>query len=225
MDDGGDLTLVNSTVTGNIANAHSAIAAENGEGVLTLVYSTIVDNIETTDECVNEGVAPDAAQDLGEDEPEEPDGDVGALEAGEPANLLVEDGYTFRSFGTVIAGPIGNATPTPNCEIEPGVIVESAGYNFSDDATCGFTNVATGDRENAGSPGVGALASNGGPTQTMLPNSGSPLLDWIPLGACGGGNDLAGFPVTTDQRGVGRPQGPGCDVGAVEVEFVLSFTG
>jgi hypothetical protein len=159
--------------------------------------------------------------------PDSGDSDSGGVDAGEvgaaafpAANIsATADGVTLVSFGSVVTGPEGGA----NCDLASPA--QSLGYNFSDDATCGFTNVATGDRENAGSPGLGALASNGGPTQTMLPLAGSPLLDWIPLGACGGGNDLAGFPVTTDQRGVGRPQGPGCDVGAVEVEFVLSFTG
>ena len=77
------------------------------------------------------------------------------------------------------------------------------------------------------------LADNGGRGETRMPQPGSPVLDWIPAGACGfvpfgysleGEQHLEQFgidplaPVSTDQRMVSRPQGPGCDVGAVELE-------
>jgi hypothetical protein len=66
-------------------------------------------------------------------------------------------------------------------------------------------------------PQLGALASNGGPTQTMLPAATSPVLDQ--------GN---AFGLTTDQRGLSRPfelpmitsvpaGGDRSDIGAVEV--------
>src|SRR5262249_10186009 len=83
----------------------------------------------------------------------------------------------------------------------------SDGYNFDDDGTCGF-NQST-DQSNAGNPLLGALGDNGGPTPTMLPQSGSPLLDKIPPPSCS---------EPTDPRGVTRPQGPQRDIGAVEVE-------
>jgi CSLREA domain-containing protein len=60
---------------------------------------------------------------------------------------------------------------------------------------------------------VGPLADNGGPTQTRLPQPGSPLVDHIPIGAPGQCDGT----IATDQRGVPRPVGPGCDVGAVEL--------
>jgi hypothetical protein len=110
----------------------------------------------------------------------------------------------LSSFGTVITGGGGE-----NCLVDPSSV--SLGYNFSDDDTCGFT--APTDHVNAGDPHLGPLASNGGPTQTRLPQVGSPLLDAIPAAACAPG-------VTTDQRGVIRPQGGTCDIGAVEVEVV-----
>jgi hypothetical protein len=57
---------------------------------------------------------------------------------------------------------------------------------------------------------LGPRANNGGLTPTMLPGAGSIAIDAIPTSdtfVCTG----------TDQRGVSRPQGPGCDIGAVEV--------
>jgi hypothetical protein len=133
-----------------------------------------------------------------------------------PANVNAVD--EFASFGTVVARASGGV----NCEVlTPG----SLGYNYSDDTTCGFTG--TGDRQGAADPQLGALAANGGPTLTMLPASTSPLLDAIPVGACAGPEPG----VDDDQRGIARPQGTGCDVGAVEVEVVIpvviqpTFTG
>jgi hypothetical protein len=116
---------------------------------------------------------------------------------------------SLAAFGTVVTNSAGDA----NCLVAPDSV--SLGYNFSDDATCGFT--ASTDRENAGDPGLGPLASNGGPTQTRLPLAASPLLDAIPAAACSPD-------VTTDQRGVTRPQNGTCDIGAVEVVALTPLT-
>jgi Putative pectate lyase-like adhesive domain/Bacterial Ig domain/PKD domain len=113
-------------------------------------------------------------------------------------------GGSLTSFGSVVAGCVLSGTPTT-----------SNGFNFSYDSSCGFTNAAQGDHQNAGDPGLGALADNGGPTQTRLPQAGSPLTDAIPVGSCqaDGASGIA-----ADQRGMTRPQGAGCDIGAVDVE-------
>ena len=52
------------------------------------------------------------------------------------------------------------------------------------------------------------LQNNGGPTLTHNLVSGSPAVDAIPVADCP--------PPATDQRGVSRPQGTSCDIGAVE---------
>lgn len=57
------------------------------------------------------------------------------------------------------------------------------------------------------------MQNNGGPTQTIALEQGSPAIDAIPVGVNG-----CGTTITTDQRGITRPQGSGCDIGAVEVE-------
>jgi CSLREA domain-containing protein len=62
-------------------------------------------------------------------------------------------------------------------------------------------------------PLLGPLADNGGPTQTRMPQPGSPVSDAGNPAAPGSG-DLACE--ATDQRGVTRPVGPRCDVGAFE---------
>jgi uncharacterized repeat protein (TIGR01451 family) len=55
-------------------------------------------------------------------------------------------------------------------------------------------------------PLLAPLAANGGLTQTMLPLPGSPAFD----------RGVSCPPPTADQRGIVRPQGPACDIGAVE---------
>lgn len=50
------------------------------------------------------------------------------------------------------------------------------------------------------------VADNGGPTPTMMPGAGSPAIDEVRINTCSG----------VDQRGISRPQGPRCDIGAVE---------
>ncbi len=75
--------------------------------------------------------------------------------------------------------------------------------------TAAFTE--TGPNFLSGDPRLGPLRDNGGPTKTMLPAPGSPVID--AGGVC---------PVATDQRGIPRPQGAACDIGAVEVGVVAS---
>ena len=66
-----------------------------------------------------------------------------------------------------------------------------------------------------GDPLLGPLAANGGPTPTMAPAEGSPVID---AGSA--------FGLTTDQRGLARPSdfpslsnaGDGSDIGAVELQ-------
>ena len=62
----------------------------------------------------------------------------------------------------------------------------------------------------AGDPRLGALADNGGPTQTMALGTGSAAIDAATSVAC----------PATDQRGVPRPFGAGCDIGAYELAML-----
>ena len=90
-----------------------------------------------------------------------------------------------------------------------------AGNIESGGDTCGFDPVTNQVNVSAEQLNLGPLEDNGGPTLTQLPGSGSAALDEIDEENC---IDAGNKPLTSDQRGVGRPQGPGCDVGAVEVE-------
>ena len=110
---------------------------------------------------------------------------------------------------TIIDGASGGAA----CHGSDGTFV-SNGFNLDNDDTCHLT-------QSSDLPGtdplLGPLADNGGPTLTHALLESSPAIDAILAGVngCGAG-------VTTDQRGVSRPQAgqPGgtlkCDIGAYE---------
>jgi hypothetical protein len=98
-----------------------------------------------------------------------------------------------------------------------GLLATSASYSLDEDDSCGFFPSA--DNLLGVDPKLGALANNGGPTRTKSPLPGSPALDAGHPAAPGG----PGTCLSTDQRGVARPQASifggiaRCDMGAVEV--------
>jgi predicted outer membrane repeat protein len=82
------------------------------------------------------------------------------------------------------------------------------GHNLDKGNSCGFT--AAGSQVNT-DPLLDSLADNGGPTQTMALLASSPAIDAGDDAVC------AAAPVNNlDQRGVIRPQGDHCDIGAYE---------
>ena len=112
---------------------------------------------------------------------------------------------TIDVSGSIIADPAAGA------DCAGGGTFTSGGYNMVSDASCGLAG--TGDQTST-DPLLGALADNGGPTLTHLPPTLGPGAGAIPAGTTG----LCDGTIATDQRGTARPQGPGCDVGAVEVD-------
>lgn len=84
----------------------------------------------------------------------------------------------------------------------------SLGHNLISNTSGSSGFVATGDLLNV-DPMLGALADNGGPTQTLALLAGSPAID-------------AANPLTapaTDQRGIARPFGGAPDIGAYEYDI------
>lgn len=120
-----------------------------------------------------------------------------AFDTGVSAEIHNMNGGTVNLHSTIL-----RRTADPNCAGEP---VNSQGYNLSLDDTCDLN--ATGDRENV-DPLLLPLANNGGVTQTFLLGAGSQAIN---------GGSPACPPPSTDQRGVSRPQGARCDIGAVEM--------
>ncbi len=108
---------------------------------------------------------------------------------------------------TITNSIVAESSAGGNCSSE-GVITDG-GYNLEDGTSCGFSSAH--HSLSSTNPLLGSLANNGGPTQTMALLAGSPALDVIPTSAGCGTSALA-----ADQRGIARPQGSGCDIGAYE---------
>jgi CSLREA domain-containing protein len=114
---------------------------------------------------------------------------------------------SIRVFGSVVvengADPLGAPA---DCAIASGgaATIASLGGNFESGQSCGFTAARDGNGEALLGPVLDP--ADAAPHRRPLP--GSPLID-----AMAAGPDC----LPHDQRSVTRPQGAGCDIGAVEV--------
>jgi len=180
-DTGGGINAVSSDVTLN-RNTFNANEANNGGGIwaiavnLTLTNSTLSGNSAT-----------------------ESGGGINSFFGG--GVVVINSTITANTAGTSGGGIYrgGNS-------FEIGVFNSILASNYGGDVNLSLSFFSTGNNVLGVDPQLGALADNGGPTQTMLPLVGSPAVDAI---ACTNAPP-------TDQRGVARPQGAQCDIGAVE---------
>ena len=129
--------------------------------------------------------------------------------------------YSRRSQAQADQGLI---KPEANCEDFGSGAIESLGFNFSEDNSCGFNQATDVEDED----GMSEFDAN----EIVVPEPGSPLIDTGPV-------DVQQFPGQTlaslpcgyrDVLGVGAPQDANndgefeCDRGAVEVPFDYALT-
>jgi hypothetical protein len=183
----GSIVVRDSTISGNSA-LNSGAGGIGAIGPITVSNSTVVDN--EAGHLGGGGVFSDTSVTLIYATV------VGNRVTAAAANLIAP---TLTAFGSVVALPAGG---TGNCI----ATTTANGFNYSDDSTCGFAE--------GGDPLLAPLEDNGGPTLTRAPLATSPLVGAIPTDSCQA-DGAAG--ITTDQRGVTRPQGLACDIGAVDV--------
>jgi hypothetical protein len=94
-----------------------------------------------------------------------------------------------------------------------GGAVISAGFNLIfDSSACVLSSNSPTDLLDT-DPLLGPLAYNGGSTRTHRLLAGSPAIDAVGPSSC---TTASGDVVAFDQRGVPRPQGAACDIGAFE---------
>jgi predicted outer membrane repeat protein len=180
----------NSTFSGNTAGrSGGAISADEGTR-LEVSNSTFSGNIATN------GV----------------DGDGGAIWVQDSTATITNSTFSGNTADTDSGGGVrnaGNATLTlsntllannagGNCS---GTVTDGGGNLEWPDASCGFATPSA-------DPKLGPLQDNGGPTQTHALLAGSAAIDAA----------VDCSPPTTDQRGVARPQGVACDIGAFELD-------
>ncbi|MGA2470817.1 MAG: choice-of-anchor Q domain-containing protein [Solirubrobacteraceae bacterium] len=182
--DGLPVAVVNSTLDGNTAEATSPVGDGYGGGIYTS-GGTLALASDTL--LANQAYGSNDGGDLYDD-----------------GFMTIHD--TIIAEGSLLGGGSGGE----NCYLD-GAPPTDLGYNWEDRNTCGFA--AAGDLVSQSDTDLGALASNGGPTQTVALLAGSSAID---AGDPAGCTDALGNVLTTDQRGTVRPQGPRCDIGAYE---------
>jgi hypothetical protein len=131
----------------------------------------------------------------------------GGTRSNEGGGLLATQGTITVENSIVADNTVSNpAAETPsNCG---GSGISSLGHNLESGSDCGFK--ATGDLQNTDPLFMSGFQQDyGGNTDTLALQATSPAVDAIPAGAAGCN--------ATDQRGIARPQGTGCDIGAYEL--------
>ena len=215
------ITLNGSTVSGNVATG-------NGGGIYNVSFSstTGVATINSTNSTIsgNRGVNGGGITN-----------ENGAAAFGATSNLnfttvasntATASGGGFNSAGTAIN--LKNSVVADNTATTSGPdifgVITSQDYNHVENVTGGTFFVEYGGKETGTTsfmpllndvtgtdPQLGALANNGGTTNTHLPGISSPVVNTIPNGT----NDC-GTVVTTSQNTAIRPQNIGCEKGAAE---------
>ena len=202
---GGTVMITNSTVSGNSA-FYNGGGIYQVFGALTVVNSTISGNSAT-------GICGGCSG----------GGGIYNAQATAVVRNSTLSGNTSYLGGSIISlygtttlknSILAKGSSGTNCYTYFSNAIVSEGYNLSDDASCfSFLN-QLGDLNNYPADlSPNGLQNNGGSTQTIALLATSPALDRVPVGSC---TDSSGS-LITDQRGVARPQGGACDIGAFEL--------
>lgn len=149
---------------------------------------------------------------------------LGPGEGGRGAGIAAGGRYNTEGSGIYLRGTLiatngfsGNPSFDKNCfqayPVDQKLDITGQGNNLSfpyDGSPCpDLTNV---------DPLLGLLGDHGGPTETIVTQSGSAAIGGVPLAQCSN--------VITDQRGFPRPgaDGVSCDIGAVETGSAPAVT-
>jgi hypothetical protein len=220
----GTLTLSDSTVTGNTVGSTSVSnegggIANPGATAMTLIDDTVVGNSSSqygggvdidagTASITNTTITGNSGPQDGGGVDIDTHGAVAFVNdtitgnsaaSGNGGGVWVE-GSNVSFLNTIIAGNTAQASDVTDCN---DASATDNGHNLQGTPTC-FASTSNGDI--TGDPMLGPLQNNGGQTDTEALLDGSPAIN---------AGDNSGCPAT-DQRGVTRPQGPACDIGAYE---------
>src|SRR5574341_1036945 len=196
---GATLTITNSTFSGNITNDNGG-AINIAAGTATITNSTFASNTSS-----NRGGAIQVG------------GGTATIDfstfSGNAANAAGNNGggalQVSAGSVTVTRSILANSTAGSDCNQSLTGTASLSNSILEVNTTCTGTFLTS-------DPGLGALADNGGPTQTMAITQSSPAYNTA--SSCGS--------VTTDQRGVTRPLpvGGACDLGAYEFQDTTAPT-
>ncbi|HEY7779045.1 MAG TPA: right-handed parallel beta-helix repeat-containing protein, partial [Ktedonobacterales bacterium] len=190
---GATLTFTTSTLSGNSGAGGGGLAVEGSADKATVTNSTFANNTGS----YGGGVYVNGTTSSASISYSTSSGNKASTGGG---GLNIGTGGSATLDSSILAGN----TQGGAC-VRSGPLTDN-GYNLADDSTCGFST-ATHDVVNT-TPGLAALANNGGPTQTVALLATSPALDTANPATC----------PAADERGITRPQGAGCDIGAFELQ-------
>jgi hypothetical protein len=189
---GGTVTIMSSTVSGNSAGSFGG-GIYSEIGTVTIMSSTVSGN---------------SAGSLGGGIRIEVGGTVAIMSSTVSGNSADSLGGGISNDGTVNIknSIVANSPSGGNCY--SATLLTASGMNFATDGSCPMFTMVTPAQLN-----LGPLQLNApGTTRTHALMGGS-----VAINAATDCTLLDGTtPVTTDQRGITRPQGLGCDVGAYE---------
>jgi len=166
------LTINNSTISGNNANGNGGGVFSDGTGgaaIITTTNATITNNHSDSDDSA----------------------------AGDGGGLYLSAG-TYKLRNTIVAGNFKGTTSPVASDIFGSVDTSAnSSNNLIGTGGAGGLTGTNGNLVGVASPGLGPLASNGGPTQTHALLFGSPAIE-------AGDNTFSdAVSLTTDQRGAG----------------------
>jgi len=184
------LNITNSTISGNVGEDVGGGVYANG--VVAILFSTITGNQAIGAEAFGGG-------------------GVNVFYSELASVTLKNTLLSGNTAGSGVEEPVRDANcgctdDQPDCvNPVPDRLIQTLGYNLSDDASCNLD--AVGDLAEGTDPVIGPLADNGGLTMTHALLTGSPAIN----------AGIAVDGISTDQRGRFRDSRP--DIGAYEVQY------
>ena len=209
FNDAGTVMLTNSTLTANAANGGGNNSNVPGSGsgyggaIFNYAGSVTLDFVSLTGNSVASGTNGAGGSADGGAIYSLGDSPAGCNAGGNACNT--SGNATLMMTHSIAASSTGAANVVVVAAINGGSSSGSGSYNAID-ATAGFTA----SNAVSGTLLLGALPATltGGMMDVMIPQTGSAAIDAAGAAPCS---------QTIDQRGIARPQGAACDVGAVEV--------
>ncbi|MCE7951418.1 MAG: hypothetical protein DYH18_10000 [Xanthomonadales bacterium PRO7] len=218
-DNSNAVTITASTVSGNTStgNAYSYSSNMGGSGVYTRHVTTSISNSTIANNTSNAGYGGGFGNYIdssGTYSTTLSNSTVSGNDAPHAGGVSENSDGVMTMTNTVVAG--NTATYSDNDVGTHGGGMIAAAFSLIGDTGAATITDNGGNLLNV-APQLGALASNGGPTQTMLPLTGSPLID---------AGDPAFSGLSTDQRGAGFPRiiNGRVDIGAVETGTAATAT-
>lgn len=193
------ITIENCTFTGNSvainSQGGSAIYLYNGNGPVRITNSTFTGNSSGETGTLYFSAADDVVI---------ANSTITGNSGSDNAGISLYNGTHLTLENTILAGNTSTtSSSTPDLYLD-GTSFATANYSL-----LGSTVVAGGaNNVVSDSPLLGALADNGGDTETMMPLAGSPAIN--------AGDPAFTAPPATDQRGETRVREDRIDIGAVE---------